>query len=112
MSVSGTAVLELGILKVPTVVVYKTKPLTYEIGRRLAKVSNLGIINILAGREIFPELIQDRVNTYNVVKWVEALMVDSRIRENIILSLDRIVDSLKGENPYRKAAEFFSEVLP
>lgn len=55
---SGTATLEVGLLGRPQVVVYRVAPLSYAIGRRLARVSHLGLVNLLADREVAPELLQ------------------------------------------------------
>ena len=57
---SGTATLEAALLDTPHVVVYKTSRLTYALAKRLAQVTHIGLPNLLAGREIVPELIQDR----------------------------------------------------
>ena len=56
---SGTATLEVGLLGRPQIVVYRVAPLSYAIGRRLAKVTHLGLVNLLAEREVAPELLQD-----------------------------------------------------
>ena len=57
---SGTATLEAALLDTPHVVVYKTSRLTYALAKRLAQVAHIGLPNLLAGREIVPELIQDQ----------------------------------------------------
>jgi lipid-A-disaccharide synthase len=55
---SGTSTLELALAGVPMVVAYKVNPLSAAIARRLVKVKFAGLVNLLAGREIAPELIQ------------------------------------------------------
>jgi len=55
---SGTATLESAFLETPMVIVYKTSPLTYFLGKKLVKLPHIGMINILAGKEVVPELIQ------------------------------------------------------
>ena len=57
---SGTATLEAALLDTPHVVVYKTSRFTYALAKRLAQVAHIGLPNLLAGKEIVPELIQDR----------------------------------------------------
>ena len=57
---SGTATLEAALLDTPHVVVYKTSRFTYALAKRLAQVPHIGLPNLLAGKEIVPELIQDR----------------------------------------------------
>lgn len=58
MSVSGTATLELALLGVPSVIVYRGSWLSYMIGRLLVKIDRIGLPNIVAGERFLPELIQ------------------------------------------------------
>lgn len=55
---AGTATLEAAIVGVPSVVVYRTDALSYAIARRVARVPFVGLVNLLAGRAVVPELIQ------------------------------------------------------
>ncbi len=55
---SGTATLETAIFKVPQVVVYKTNPLQYEIGRLVVNLRFFSLVNLIAGREVVKELLQ------------------------------------------------------
>ncbi len=57
---SGTATLETACFETPMMVVYKTSWLTYLIGRILVRVKNIGLVNIVAGKQIVPEFIQHR----------------------------------------------------
>ncbi len=57
---SGTSTLELALAGVPMVVAYRVNPLSAAIAKRLVKVRYAGLVNLLAGREVAPELIQDR----------------------------------------------------
>jgi lipid-A-disaccharide synthase len=63
---SGTSTLEAGIFKLPIVIVYKTNYLTYLIGRQLVKLKNIGLVNIVAGEKIVPELVQKKMNAHSV----------------------------------------------
>ncbi|HEY0419139.1 MAG TPA: lipid-A-disaccharide synthase, partial [Acetobacteraceae bacterium] len=56
---SGTSTLELALAGVPMIVAYRVNPLTAAIARRLVKVPYAALVNLLAGREVVPELIQD-----------------------------------------------------
>jgi lipid-A-disaccharide synthase len=44
----------------PMVIVYRLSPTTYRIGRRFVRVSTYGMVNLVAGRQVVPELIQDQ----------------------------------------------------
>lgn len=59
MAVSGTATLELALLGVPSVIVYRAAWLNYQIAKRLAKVRSIGLPNLVSGEPFLPELIQD-----------------------------------------------------
>jgi lipid-A-disaccharide synthase len=59
---SGTATLETALLETPMIIVYKVSPLSYYIGRTFIKIANIGLVNIIAGETIAPELIQDEAN--------------------------------------------------
>jgi lipid-A-disaccharide synthase len=90
LAASGTATLETALLGCPMVVAYKASPLTYALARMLVRgVDFLAMPNILAGREVVPELIQRRVNARNLVRAAENLMVEPLRTEtrNALLSL-------------------------
>jgi lipid-A-disaccharide synthase len=59
VAVSGTVTLELALLGVPSVIVYRTSRLNYHIAKRLAKVRSVGLPNLASGEPFLPELIQD-----------------------------------------------------
>jgi lipid-A-disaccharide synthase len=59
---SGTATLETALLGTPFVILYKLNPLTYQLARRIVKVPHFGLANVVAGREVAPELLQGEVN--------------------------------------------------
>jgi lipid-A-disaccharide synthase len=59
---SGTATLETALLGTPFAILYRMNPITLALARRFVKVSHFGLANVVAGREIAPELLQDEVN--------------------------------------------------
>lgn len=71
---SGTATLENALLGVPMVVLYKLSWPTYLIARALVKVRHIAMANILAGREVVPELIQGRATARNAAAAAERLL--------------------------------------
>lgn len=62
LSSSGTATLECAVLGTPVVVMYKLSRATYLLARRLVRLPHFSLVNIVAGKEVVPELIQDDVN--------------------------------------------------
>ncbi len=84
---SGTATLESGISGTPMVVVYRTSPVTFAIGRRLVDLPDIGLINIVAGERIVPELWQDDVTPANIAKSVAPYLTDRALRGRTVAAL-------------------------
>lgn len=77
---SGTATLETACFETPMIVVYRTSWLTYWIARALVRVKNIGLVNIVAGKTIVPELIQHDVTVQKIVGLASALLKDDARR--------------------------------
>lgn len=71
---SGTATLETALLGTPFAILYKLNPLTYQLAKRLVKVPHFGLSNVVAGREISPELLQREVNPERLGHELERLL--------------------------------------
>lgn len=67
---SGTATLETALAEVPMVVIYRVESLSYLIGKKLISVPHISLVNLIAGREVVPELIQDEVNARTLCRRV------------------------------------------
>ncbi len=80
---SGTATLETACFKTPMIVVYKTSLPTYLIGRLLVRIPNIGLVNIVAGERIVPELVQWSVTPQRLAAEAAALLKDAPQRERI-----------------------------
>ncbi|MBI5376854.1 MAG: lipid-A-disaccharide synthase [Candidatus Schekmanbacteria bacterium] len=79
---SGTATLEAAIIGTPFIIIYRLSKLTEFIGRRFLKIHNWGLVNIVAGKEIIPELEQEEVNPVNIASFVvEALKSPDKLSE-------------------------------
>lgn len=79
---SGTATLEAAIIGTPFIIIYRLSKLTEFIGRRFLKIHNWGLVNIVAGKEIIPELEQEEVNPVNIASFVvEALKSPDKLAE-------------------------------
>jgi len=76
IAVSGTATLELALWDIPSVLVYRTSPLTVFMARRVVKLEHIGLANLLLGRTAMPELIQEQASTENIVAEIKALLDD------------------------------------
>ena len=58
----------------PVIIIYKVSPLSYQLGRALIKVKHIGLVNLIAEREIVPELIQDRASPELIAETVLRLL--------------------------------------
>jgi lipid-A-disaccharide synthase len=74
VAASGTVTLEAALHGIPTIIVYKVSPLSYWLGRRLIKVSHIGIVNLIVQKELLPELIQDEASPEAISETVVCLV--------------------------------------
>jgi len=77
ISASGTVVMELALVGIPTVLIYKVSPLTYQIGKRVINVPHIGICNIVAEKRMVKELIQHEAEPVPIADEVDALLNDT-----------------------------------
>src|SRR5204863_9159284 len=74
MCKSGTTTLEAAVAGCPLVVAYRTYPLTYFAARRLVKIPNIGLVNVVAGRRVAPEFVQDALDPVAVAAALPPLL--------------------------------------
>jgi lipid-A-disaccharide synthase len=101
---SGTATLETGIIGVPMVVVYKLTTLSYALARRLVKLPNFALVNIVAGERVVPELLQDSVCGPGIAAAVNAICEPGAHAETM-RRLASLREKLGGTGASRRAAE-------
>jgi lipid-A-disaccharide synthase len=106
---SGTATLEAAIAGTPMVILYRLSLFTYVIGKLLAKVSHIGLVNLVAGRQIVPELIQgDATDTRLAEEGLRLLEDDARreeMREDLRLVREQLGQGGASERVAALAAE-------
>ncbi|GFO54203.1 lipid-A-disaccharide synthase [Geomonas sp. Red276] len=83
IAVSGTVTLELALVGVPMVLIYKVAPLSYEIGKRVIKVDHIGLCNIISGKRIVRELIQHEAEPPVIVGEIERILDDRAYAETM-----------------------------
>lgn len=86
---SGTATLETGIIGRPMVILYKTSQITYWLARRLVRLDSIGLVNLVLGSKVAPELIQDEANPENILAALTRLSELNeygRVREQLLLT--------------------------
>jgi lipid-A-disaccharide synthase len=114
---SGTATVEAALVGNPFVVVYRLSNLSYEIGRRFVKLKNYAMVNLVAGREIVPELIQDRFTAENVASEIRKIVPNGSQREKMMAELKDVREQLHlpstkaGETAITRAAAGVAAVL-
>jgi len=107
---SGTAALEAAVLGTPCVVVYHLSRLNYLMARLLVKVRFMSLINIVAGREVVPELIQKDVNGPRIAEEVRKLIVPERY-EQVREQLGAVRAQLGEPGASRRVAEEINRLV-
>lgn len=96
MVCSGTATVETALLGCPMIVVYKLNPLSYFMLKSMIRIKNIGMVNIVAGREICPELVQQNATPQKLADAIEPLLSQTPVRSAMIEELKRF-RSIMGE---------------
>jgi lipid-A-disaccharide synthase len=106
---SGTATVEAAMMGTPFVMVYRVSPLTYLLGRPRIKVSHFAMVNLIAGEEIVPELVQQDFTAENVVVRLSEIL-PGPARDKMVAGLAGVKARLRGPSgdglrPAERAAE-------
>ena len=102
---TGTVTMECAFFGVPTVTLYKTSWLTYQIAKRIITVKSLTMPNLLAGETVYPEFVQHDVTPENLSRAALELLQDETRREKIKAQLAKIISSLGEPGAAGRAAE-------
>jgi len=108
---SGTSTLEAGYFALPMIVVYKTSPLTYLIGKQLVKLDRIGMVNILLDDMIVPELIQNDVESEKIFKAASKILSNNQAYEKMKLKLAQVKEKLGADGASKKAASSILEIM-
>ncbi len=109
---SGTATVEAAYFKQPMVVVYKTGGLTYQIARRLIRLDNISMVNIIAGRKVVPELIQQDATAEKIASAAQATLYDDARKAAMVHNLVQVRESLGGGGVGPAAFQAIQERVP
>jgi lipid-A-disaccharide synthase len=105
ITASGTATVQAALHGRPMVVVYRLSPLTYRLGRRFLLVENVAMVNLIAGRRIVPELIQEDCTAENIAAETLALLTDRGRADDTRRALEDVRARLGGPGASGRAAE-------
>ncbi|MGB6678399.1 MAG: lipid-A-disaccharide synthase [Terriglobales bacterium] len=114
---SGTATVEAAMMGTPFVMVYRVSALTYFLGRSRVKVPHFAMVNLIAEREVVPELVQHDFTSGKVVARLSEILQDGPARERMIEGLAEVRTLLRGPSlevarPAERAAEEIIALLP
>jgi lipid-A-disaccharide synthase len=107
MVASGTATLETALIGTPHILVYKTSAFTYWFARSVVKIKHIGLVNIIAGRTVCPELIQDDATAEALATATGKLMMDTPEQRAMLEGYAEVRELLGA----RKAAENVATIL-
>lgn len=117
---SGTATVEAAMMNTPFVMVYRVSPLTYMLGKPRVKVPRFAMVNLIAGEEVVPELVQQDFTAQKVVSRLKEILPDGPARERMLEGLARVKSKLKApgtavkpaRHPADRAAEMILMAFP
>lgn len=115
---SGTATVEAAMMSTPFVMVYRVSPLTYLIGKPRIKVPHFAMVNLIAGEEVVPELVQHDFTVQNIVERINELLPEGVARDRQLEGLAKVKASLRSSDsaddlhPSDRAADIILRLLP
>jgi len=108
---SGTATLEAAIIETPMVIAYKVSFLSYMLGRFLIKVSHIGLVNLVAGKAIVPELIQHKATALRLAEEALAILRNEALKRDMKKGLKLVHEQLGQGGAAKKAAHIAGEMM-
>lgn len=105
MVASGTATVEAALMRCPMIVIYKTAPITYWFARRLVRVDHIGMVNIIAGRRLCPEFIQDEARADTISYALRRLLTQKGEYQTVVEGLEQVALALGGGGASEKTAQ-------
>ena len=110
IAASGTVTLEAALMELPSVIVYRVKTATYWLIRLVANVSHVGLPNIVSGRRILPELIQDEATSANVSQAALRLLQDPAVRQQARSDIKQVRINLGQPGAVMRVAKIVLDV--
>ena len=108
---SGTATLETAIYLKPMIIIYKVSPISYFIGKHLINVKNIGLVNLIAGKTIVPELIQNDANPKNISQVALDIFFDEKKKNKTIKDLQNLRKILGKSGASEKTSKILHDIL-
>jgi lipid-A-disaccharide synthase len=111
MAASGTVTLESAISGTPMVIIYKVSPVSFRLGKAMIRVKNIGLVNLIAGKEIVPELIQEEASSTRIADTVFKMLNDPSGLKQLSLELLALRDKLGGPGASERVADIAFRML-
>lgn len=105
VTASGTATVQAALHARPMVIVYRLSPITYQLGIRFVNVDTYGMVNLVAGRRVVPELIQDGFTPEAVAREARRFFDEPDYRASTVAALGEVRSRLGESGASRRAAE-------
>ena len=111
MVASGTATLETALMETPMVIIYKVSAPSYYVGKMVIDIDHIGLVNIIAGKEIVPELIQFEASPEKIAAGVIDILTSKGHREYIKAELKKIRNMLGSHGATEKVARLAYDMI-
>ncbi|MGC9976124.1 MAG: lipid-A-disaccharide synthase, partial [Syntrophales bacterium] len=111
MVASGTATLETALMETPMIIVYKVSAPSYYVGKMVIRVDHIGLVNIIAGKEVVPELIQFDATPEKMAASVIHILSSRERMENIKAELSKIRNMLGSHGAAEKVARLAYDMI-
>lgn len=111
MTASGTATLEIALMGIPSTIVYRIAPLSYFILKRMVTIDNIGLVNIVAEKDVVREFIQHEAKPQQIANEIDRLLTDNDYRNNMITELNKVRAKLGKEGGSLNVAQLAYEML-
>jgi len=111
ITASGTATLEGAILGKPMIIIYRVSFPSYWIGRALIRVNHIGLVNLVAGREIVPELIQNDITPQKITEEALRILKNPVLCQRMIESMAEVRQNLGEPGAAQRAARIVCSIL-
>jgi lipid-A-disaccharide synthase len=101
---SGTATLETAILKKPMVIIYRVSLLSYWAAKALVRMNCIGLVNIVAGKKVVPELLQEEARGERIADEIIKILEDEPYRQGMLQGLNEVKDKLGAPGAAERVA--------
>jgi len=111
IATSGTVTLEIALMAIPMVVVYRLSRVSFEVGKRIVKVPYISLVNLVADKEVVSELIQKDANPEKMACEIERVLREGDARVQMIQDLEAVSKRLGEKGASARTAEIALEMM-